>query len=757
MKSIFHSTPRSRRARPQQHEAQPELQGAFFQPKLTINQPGDPYEREADAVADRVVGQQNGTVPNGGGAAAVQRMPISKVQRLATPDEQKMPGTNDARMEEDKQIQEKPEEGAAEEEEPIQKMEAPKEEEQPVQKAAEEEEPVQAKAEEEEPVQKMDAPKEEEKPVQKAAEEEEPVQAKAEEEEPVQKMDAPKEEEKPVQKAAEEEEPVQAKSQTGRSQAPPNFGARLSARKGGGSPLPAPARAQMEQGIGADFSQVRIHTDPEAVGMNKAIHAQAFTHGSDVYFNSGKFSPESMEGKRLLAHELVHTVQQQGALRRQPDHDASAGGGGWGSGIRNWWGDVTNSRSDEARLDAEEDLADFMGQTFSVENHHPSTGIGLFNAAYQPATGTLDINLKVNFNFLPGDPTNPDWVSAVGGAAAAAAFAPDQFQWTPDETTGWKQNAIRDIRSAWQDQYIFHTTKPYWNRLPSVHTHINIVEADAKNAHFNVSVRKWPRDVINGSIRDSVTHPGASNQGSAQFEEGADDGITNPDSPTFTRSTGSQPEYNSVNVKNPGKIQFEQGSAEVKNTDSTRLTDLGSELGINTIPAFPVRITGRSSAEGNAEKNMNLSFQRALNVSNIIVSAGAKHTPTVIPEGENGATNAPEWRRAEIQIEPMTTQMTTLTHEFGHMFGLPDEYPDTGRPVGTSIPLPGGQSVSATDSDSMMSVGSTVYPHHYSTFMEVLGIMSNTTGQWSTGPGPGGHAHEPGDFPMPPRNGPQYA
>jgi outer membrane protein OmpA-like peptidoglycan-associated protein len=292
---IFRSTPRTRRARPQQHqEAQPEAQTAFFQPKLSINAPGDQYEREADAVADTVVND------TGKGQPAVQRMPISTVQRLATPEEEKMPATNDGRMAEDKKIQEKPMDGGRTTVDGrwVQKMDAPKEEEKPVQKAT---------AEEEEPVQKMDAPKEEEKPVQKAA---------AEEEESVQKMDAPKEEEKPVQKAAapqEEEQPVQAKAQPGTSKASPDFSARLSARKGQGQPLPAAARTQMEQSIGADFSRVRIHTDPEAAEMNKDIHAQAFTHGSDVYFNSGKFNPEHTEGKRLLAHELTHVVQQGSA------------------------------------------------------------------------------------------------------------------------------------------------------------------------------------------------------------------------------------------------------------------------------------------------------------------------------------------------------------------------------------------------------------------------------------------------------------
>jgi len=47
--------------------------------------------------------------------------------------------------------------------------------------------------------------------------------------------------------------------------------------------------------------------------MNKELNAQAFTHGRDIYFNAGKYDPESTQGKKLLAHELTHVVQQTGA------------------------------------------------------------------------------------------------------------------------------------------------------------------------------------------------------------------------------------------------------------------------------------------------------------------------------------------------------------------------------------------------------------------------------------------------------------
>jgi hypothetical protein len=67
----------------------------------------------------------------------------------------------------------------------------------------------------------------------------------------------------------------------------------------------------MEPRFGADFSSVRVHTDSTAVQMNKELGAQAFAHGSDIYYGAGK-SPGNNE---LTAHELTHTIQQGGAVR----------------------------------------------------------------------------------------------------------------------------------------------------------------------------------------------------------------------------------------------------------------------------------------------------------------------------------------------------------------------------------------------------------------------------------------------------------
>ncbi len=84
----------------------------------------------------------------------------------------------------------------------------------------------------------------------------------------------------------------------------------IESSRGGGQPLRDETRSLMENGIGANFEGVKVHTDSNAVQMNRDLGARAFTVGNDVYFNSGEYSPETGEGQRLLAHELTHTVQQ---------------------------------------------------------------------------------------------------------------------------------------------------------------------------------------------------------------------------------------------------------------------------------------------------------------------------------------------------------------------------------------------------------------------------------------------------------------
>lgn len=239
-------------------EASAESVGATFfgpatrqvQPKLQINQPGDIYEKQADAMAERVVSKGKPVQSTLVSAPkSAQRQGKEEIQRASQPKE-------------------------------VQKMAQPKEE---------------------KTVQKMSAPEE---PRRKEKEE---VQRKPEEEQAVQK----KEEEV---KCKPEEEKIQTMpSANGAGAAPSGFAANLNRSKGQGSGLGKGALNEMSSAFGRDFSGVRIHTDSHAEQLSEQIRAQAFTHGKDIYFNQGKYSPETQEGKRLLAHELTHVVQQ-GAL-----------------------------------------------------------------------------------------------------------------------------------------------------------------------------------------------------------------------------------------------------------------------------------------------------------------------------------------------------------------------------------------------------------------------------------------------------------
>lgn len=294
------------------------IQNSSVQTKLIIGKKNDPFEQEADQTAEKVM-----------------TSPSPKIQPILQ------------RQEEEEEVQAKPliQKQEEEEKEPVQtKLETlaiqrqEEEKEEPVQtklqahslqrQAEEEREEIQSKPliqkqdeEEGEPVQtKPESPtiqrKEEE-------EKEEPVQTKLEAHS-LQKQAEEEEEEvqgKPLLQKQEEEkeEPVQAKGGTG-SDVSAGFKSQLTSTRGSGQPLPDTTKSSMESGFGRDFGNVRVHTGGNAVQMSKEVGAQAFTHGSDIYFNEGKYDTGSTQGKRLLAHELTHTIQQGASVKMKQNH-----------------------------------------------------------------------------------------------------------------------------------------------------------------------------------------------------------------------------------------------------------------------------------------------------------------------------------------------------------------------------------------------------------------------------------------------------
>jgi hypothetical protein len=133
----------------------------------------------------------------------------------------------------------------------------------------------------------------------------------------------------------EEEEKIQTKEKPGHTpHVDSKAASQITSLWGGGQPLPPSVRGFFEPRFGRDFSQIRIHTGSEAAESSRAIQARAYTSGEDIVFGAGQYAPENAEGKKLLAHELTHVVQQDASravgipvavVQRQPDSGAPAG------------------------------------------------------------------------------------------------------------------------------------------------------------------------------------------------------------------------------------------------------------------------------------------------------------------------------------------------------------------------------------------------------------------------------------------------
>lgn len=173
--------------------------------------------------------------------------------------------------------------------------------------------------EEEKSLQRKPLKEEEEKKLQripdkKEEEEKKKVQLKS--------GDKKEEEEKKLQKKGKEEEKLQLKEADGKAAAT-NTPAYLNTLHSKGSVLPQKTQHFFQSRIGHDFSAVKIHTGSEAEASAKEVNAKAYAFENHIVFNRGEYNPATREGKWLLAHELVHTIQQGNASLSKKEKDES--------------------------------------------------------------------------------------------------------------------------------------------------------------------------------------------------------------------------------------------------------------------------------------------------------------------------------------------------------------------------------------------------------------------------------------------------
>lgn len=107
-----------------------------------------------------------------------------------------------------------------------------------------------------------------------------------------------------------EDETIRGKPQASSLNTSASVSGAIGAARGAGAPLAGAARAFFEPRFGRDFGNVRVHADARADSLAGSLRARAFTVGSDIFFKEGEYAPASEGGRRLLAHELTHVVQQ---------------------------------------------------------------------------------------------------------------------------------------------------------------------------------------------------------------------------------------------------------------------------------------------------------------------------------------------------------------------------------------------------------------------------------------------------------------
>ena len=416
------------------------------------------------------------------------------------------------------------------------------------------------------------------------------------------------------------------------------------------------------------------------------------------------------------------------------------------------------SPADQAKLE------ELLSTTYIEEDYHPSTGIGLFDAVYAPGDGNLTITLGIAFDFVNGDPANATWVASVGGPAAAATFTPDQFNWTPDEIREWKANAISQVTAIWAGRYTFFTQKDCWSTLPPVNVGIEIVErpaTGADKAHYVTTVNKWPTEP---GLTESVSRPG---RGRRPVDRPLPGERRRRHRRTRTRATSCATPH--TRPLRRGRHATTRGRSGSRRTSPSRshADTPGCRPSAGPSAAVHAAVPGHAhralQLRGRPRRNMRLSEDRARAVGNEIVRAGAQKQPTVDPLGEAGA--APDARvaagrhhRRRLRGRPDDRRPRVRAHVRARR-----RVPDAATAArATSAPrsrhsalaerlIPGQQPILAHHSENIMSNGEAVQPHHYVTFLEVLGKMTGTEGTW--GIRPARHADGPGDFPAPSPDG----
>jgi len=238
-----------------------------------------------------------------------------------------------------------------------------------------------------------------------------------------------------------EDELLQTKSTNSESHASEAVTEKIRQTRGNGKPLPDNTNQFMSGALGADFSDVKIHANSTSSSLNQSLNSRAFTYGNNIYFNKGEYNPSSTSGKKLLAHELTHVVQQTGSTIHKQATQATV--------------PQTERRNGLG----------IRGRT------------GLYDAVLNRGTNTLTLEMRVAFNF-----TGP---------------------WPNDAAkTRWSNDFERLVENRWSYRYYLVPDGVCSSADETFFARVNVIPVTS-NPHFNITVAYVTSHA--GSSANSVT------------------------------------------------------------------------------------------------------------------------------------------------------------------------------------------------------------------------------------------------------------
>ncbi len=396
--------------------------------------------------------------------------------------------------------------------------------------------------------------------------------------------------------------------------------------------------------------------------------------------------------------------------------------------------------------------------TYGPESVIGAGGRGGFNVTYDPSSGIERIIIKGGVKFLDGLTVSggtvtphsaglqgaADQAMALSGAQRTAFVA--QYQWAETDKNPFVANLKSVVQSTWSTSSTglsFFINKPQWEYL---------------TAHIVVDVRMRPMGPTDTRADDdhlvvnAVKEPpgGASGQGTgAEVRYGAGNSACDQEMDISSQDVLPRGD-NMLALSNTVTFEHDKSdlSDKAKKILDTWVATYQGAPGNAAANPTQVTIQGYTSASGSDEYNLNLGLRRTDAVKNYIASKGFTNADSRVMEishGEGGASGTAtpaeqaQERRVELIVDSGAAQVVAA-HEFGHAFGLGDEYATgagsaisgTGAVAGTAAghdALAGGMTDESganlpgaihENTDSIMSLGNTVRPQHYATFHKAL-------------------------------------